>query len=159
MENSVEYEDLVKAAAGNVYNAGADTTVSALGTFALAMMANPEAQRRAQQEIDTVVGHNRLPNFDDEDSLPYVSALVKEVLRWKNVLPVGSSSHSPRRSMFLIHPVAKVSPISFPSRMYIADTGFRRAQSSWPMHGKSVCVLNSDGSKNLCVDFQGHVAR
>ncbi|KAJ7247337.1 cytochrome P450, partial [Mycena rebaudengoi] len=89
MENSVEYEDLVKAAAGNVYNAGADTTVSALGTFALAMMANPEAQRRAQQEIDTVVGHNRLPNFDDEDSLPYVSALVKEVLRWKNVLPVG----------------------------------------------------------------------
>ncbi|KAJ7247336.1 cytochrome P450 [Mycena rebaudengoi] len=87
--NSAEYEEVVKAAAGSVYNAGADTTVSALGTFTLAMMANPEAQRRAQQEIDTVVGHNRLPNYDDEDSLPYVSALVKEVLRWKNVLPVG----------------------------------------------------------------------
>lgn len=72
-----------------MYAAGADTTVSALSTFFLAMLANPEAQRKAQLEIDSVVGQEILPDFDDHESLPYVAALVKEVLRWKVVLPAG----------------------------------------------------------------------
>jgi hypothetical protein len=66
-----------------------DTTVSALSTFFLAMLANPEAQRKAQTEIDAVTGGKYLPDFDDEAAMPYVSALVKEVLRWKNVTPIG----------------------------------------------------------------------
>lgn len=43
------------------------------------MLSNPEVQRQAQQELDNVLGHGRLPNFDDEDTLPYVSALMREV--------------------------------------------------------------------------------
>lgn len=72
-----------------MYAAGADTTVSALSTFFLAMLANPDAQRKAQLEIDSVVVRGNLPDFDDHDSLPYVAALLKEVLRWKVVLPAG----------------------------------------------------------------------
>lgn len=53
------------------------------------MLANPEAQKKAQQEIDSVVKPGSLPSFDDEDSLPYVTAIVKEVLRWSNVVPIG----------------------------------------------------------------------
>ncbi len=41
----------------------------------------PEIQRKAQAEVDRVIGRDRLPNFTDEPSLPYVAALVKEVLR------------------------------------------------------------------------------
>jgi cytochrome P450 len=82
-------EAVVKAAAANMYAAGADTTVSALGTFVLGMLANPEAQRKAQAEIDSVVGAGQLPDFTDEAALPYVSAIVKEALRWKNVTPIG----------------------------------------------------------------------
>jgi cytochrome P450 len=73
-----------------MYAAGADTTVSALSTFILAMLANPEAQRKAQREIDSVVGLGNLPDFSDEEGMPYVAAVVKEVLRWKNVTPFGS---------------------------------------------------------------------
>ncbi|KAJ7607961.1 cytochrome P450 [Roridomyces roridus] len=51
--------------------------------------SNPEAQKRAQMEIDAVVGQERLPDFSDEPSLMYVSALVKEVLRWKIVVPIA----------------------------------------------------------------------
>jgi cytochrome P450 len=83
-------EQSVKDIAGNMYTGGADTTVSALGTFFLAMLANPEAQKKAQMEIDSVIETGRLPDFEDEDSLPYVSALVKEVLRWRSVTPIGS---------------------------------------------------------------------
>ncbi|KAJ6549908.1 cytochrome P450 [Mycena capillaripes] len=82
-------EEVVKAMAANVYAGGSDTTISALETFVLAMIANPEAQRRAQVEIDSVVGNDRLPNFTDEASLPYVSAIVKEVLRWRVVTPIA----------------------------------------------------------------------
>lgn len=49
----------------------------------------PEAQRKAQAELDAVVGPDRLPDFADQKSLPYVSALMKEVLRWHVVAPIG----------------------------------------------------------------------
>jgi cytochrome P450 len=82
-------EDTVKNCAATMYSAGADTTISALTTFVLAMLANPEAQRKAQEEIDSVVGRGQLPDFEDEEALPYLAALVKEVLRWRNVAPFG----------------------------------------------------------------------
>lgn len=56
------------------------------------MVLHPDAQRKAQIEIDNVVGMDRLPDFGDETSLPYVSALVKEVMRWHPVTPIGMSS-------------------------------------------------------------------
>ena len=49
----------------------------------------PEAQKKAQAEIDAVIGHERLPDFSDYDSLPYINAVVKETLRWQPVVPVG----------------------------------------------------------------------
>ena len=53
------------------------------------MASYPDVQRKAQAERDAVVGHDRLPTFADQDSLPYVSALVKECLRWRVVVPLG----------------------------------------------------------------------
>ncbi|KAJ8079622.1 hypothetical protein PM082_011209 [Marasmius tenuissimus] len=82
-------EALARDVAATMYFAGADTTVSTLTTFFLAMLANPEAQRRAQQEIDRVVPKGHLPDFSDHDSLPYIAAIVKETFRWQNVLPMG----------------------------------------------------------------------
>jgi cytochrome P450 len=82
-------EQTIKSTAGTMYTGGTDTTVSALGTFILAMLCNPEAQKKAQAEIDSVVQKGHLPDFDDEESLPYVSAVVNEVLRWRPVAPIG----------------------------------------------------------------------
>lgn len=53
------------------------------------MAIYPEVQKRAQSEIDSVVGTDRLPNFGDRPSLPYINALVKELLRWQPVAPMG----------------------------------------------------------------------
>lgn len=50
--------------------------------FVLAMLKHPEVQRRAQQEIDSVVGNDRLPSFEDREKLPYVRALCLELLRY-----------------------------------------------------------------------------
>ncbi|KAI0033056.1 cytochrome P450 [Vararia minispora EC-137] len=83
-------EDTSKSVPAMMYMAGADTTVSAATSFILAMVLNPDIQARAQEELDSVLGGARLPTFVDEDSLPYVTALVKEVLRWHPVTPLGA---------------------------------------------------------------------
>ena len=81
-------EELIKDSAAVAYAAGADTSVSTLTTFILAMTLHPEAQKRAQAELDTVLG-DRLPTFADRDDLPYVTAVMKEVFRWIPVLPLA----------------------------------------------------------------------
>ena len=54
------------------------------------MTLYPDVQKRAQDEIDSVVGKYRLPAIMDQDELPYVSALIKEVLRFAPVAPLGT---------------------------------------------------------------------
>jgi cytochrome P450 len=66
-------------------------TVSAIYACFLAMVLFPEVARKAQEEIDSVVGQDRLPGFEDRPYLPYVNALVKELYRWHNVAPLGVS--------------------------------------------------------------------
>lgn len=80
---------VIRDAAANFFVGGADTSVSSLNTFVLAMTCWPEIQAKAQAEIDRVLGPNVLPDFSDEDSLPYITAIVKEVLRWNTVTPMG----------------------------------------------------------------------
>ncbi|KIJ18479.1 hypothetical protein PAXINDRAFT_70725 [Paxillus involutus ATCC 200175] len=63
--------------------------VSATHAFFLAMTIYPEVQRKARAELDAVVGAGRLPSLDDRDSLPYVNAICKEVLRWHVVAPLA----------------------------------------------------------------------
>src|SRR5271170_1253181 len=60
-----------------------------MSCFFLAMTLFPEVQLKAQEEIDRIVGTKRLPNFEDRANLPYVDAIVKEVLRWHPVGPIG----------------------------------------------------------------------
>jgi cytochrome P450 len=83
--------EMIKDVAGLTYLAGADTTVAAVTSFFLAMVIYPEVQRRAQAELNAVVGRDRLPEFSDQERLPYVKAVMSECLRWLPVLPVGKS--------------------------------------------------------------------
>jgi cytochrome P450 len=51
------------------------------------MILFPEVQHKAQAELDALIGQDRLADSSDEESLPYMNALIKEVLRWRPVLP------------------------------------------------------------------------
>lgn len=53
------------------------------------LLLYPKIQKRAQAELDQVVGRNRLPDLRDIDSLPYINAIIKETLRWKTAAPLG----------------------------------------------------------------------
>lgn len=83
------FETALKDAAATAIMGSYETTTSTLMTFALAMVLYPDVQRRAQAEIDSVVGEDRLPTFEDRASLPYVESVLRETLRWHPILPNG----------------------------------------------------------------------
>ena len=64
---------------------------SSIETFFLAATLYPEVVRLAQQELDLVIGRGRLPHFSDKPQLPYISAIMKEVLRWRPPTPLGTA--------------------------------------------------------------------
>ncbi|RAH43882.1 cytochrome P450 [Aspergillus brunneoviolaceus CBS 621.78] len=88
-EPGSEQETTFKWTAATLYGGGADTTVSTLTSFFLALALFPEVQKKAQEEIDRVVGTSRLPGFADRENLPYIEAVVKEAFRWHPVVPMG----------------------------------------------------------------------
>ncbi|KAF9024019.1 cytochrome P450 [Hymenopellis radicata] len=53
------------------------------------MVQNPSVLKKAQADIDSIVGHDRLPDFGDRKELPYLEAILKELLRWRLVTPLA----------------------------------------------------------------------
>jgi len=89
-----EDEDDIKQAASTIFIAGADTTVSTINTFFIAMILNPEVQKKAQAEVDSIIGRNRLPTIEDRESLVYVQAVIREVMRRHPVVPMSPHATS-----------------------------------------------------------------
>ncbi|KAF8817273.1 putative cytochrome P450 monooxygenase [Phlegmacium glaucopus] len=74
---------------GVLMDAGGETTASTMQSFILSLLAYPKCQRRAQEEIDSVIGPDRMPTLADYENLPYVRALVSESHRFRPLLPIG----------------------------------------------------------------------
>ncbi|KDQ53896.1 hypothetical protein JAAARDRAFT_38867 [Jaapia argillacea MUCL 33604] len=68
---------------------GADTTTAAIRVLFLALITHPDVQKRAQAELDTVIGNSHLPSFSDRGRLQYIEALMKETMRWLPITPIG----------------------------------------------------------------------
>ncbi|KAI0669082.1 cytochrome P450 [Trametes maxima] len=79
----------MKSLAITVYGAGVETSRGTLAVFILCMVMNPDVLRKAQEEVDRVVGDERLPDFGDREALPYSNALLEEVYRWNPALPLA----------------------------------------------------------------------
>ncbi|KDQ08290.1 hypothetical protein BOTBODRAFT_139179 [Botryobasidium botryosum FD-172 SS1] len=78
-------EETIRWTVLSVHAGGTDPSIAALKTFYLAMTLYPAVQKKARAEIDGVTGGTRLPEFQDREDLPYVKAIIKEVLRWNSV--------------------------------------------------------------------------
>lgn len=87
-------DDQAAYISGTLLEAGSDTTSSTLYAFVQAMLLYPDVQRRAQAEIDEVVGQDRLPTMEDEQNLPYIRSCAKETLRWMPTTILGAVPHA-----------------------------------------------------------------
>lgn len=74
---------------GVLMEGGSDTTSSIILAFIHAMTKWTDVLKKAQAEIDAVVGEDRTPVWSDYDKLPYIAATVKEAMRWRPVVPLA----------------------------------------------------------------------
>lgn len=79
----------IRWTANSMYLASIDSMLTVLLHFLLAMMHYPEVLRKAQAELDSVLGPHRLPTFKDRSSLPYIDCIFSEVLRWGVPVPMS----------------------------------------------------------------------
>lgn len=79
----------IRWTANSMYLASIDSMLTVLLHFLLAMMQYPHVMRKAQAELDAVVGRSRLPSFKDRMSLPYIDCIFSEVLRWGAPVPMS----------------------------------------------------------------------
>ncbi|KAK8100032.1 hypothetical protein PG999_010406 [Apiospora kogelbergensis] len=81
--------------AGSPFGAGIETTSGTLASFFLACVEfGHNFIPRAQEELDRVVGRDRLPTFEDMDDLKYIRAIASETLRWRPVAVLGGTPHA-----------------------------------------------------------------
>ncbi|KDR21920.1 cytochrome P450 306a1 isoform X2 [Zootermopsis nevadensis] len=143
----------------DMFGAGVDTTMTTLWWFILFMAGHPDAQKRAQEELDDVVG-TRLPTLDDLPLLPYTEAALSETQRIRSVVPVGiphgtyeattlGGYHIPKGAMIVplqwaVHmdPNYWSKPECFnPERFLTHDGRFNKPEFFIPFQtGKRMCV-------------------
>ncbi|KAG5635070.1 hypothetical protein H0H81_012539 [Sphagnurus paluster] len=98
----VKTENRVKWIATSGFGAGLDVIVASLSQFIMAMAQNPKVQAKAQNEIDKIVGRDRMATFQDRESLPYMECVFKESLRWGTPAPLCKPS-SPKSNVGCLH--------------------------------------------------------
>ena len=84
-------QDLQSATTCNeILGTASETTANSLLFTVMACINFPDCVRKAQEELDRVIGRSRLPTWEDEANLPYIRAFVKEQHRWRTVAPLGN---------------------------------------------------------------------
>ncbi|OPJ69003.1 cytochrome P450 2D14 [Patagioenas fasciata monilis] len=87
-ESGFNYNNL-RLVTADLFGAGSETTSTTLRWAVLYMILHPEIQSKVQAEIDKVIGRERSPTMEDQVSMPYTNAVIHEVQRCGDVIPIG----------------------------------------------------------------------
>ncbi|NWU81924.1 CP2DH protein, partial [Onychorhynchus coronatus] len=87
-ENGFHYHNL-RMVAVDLFGAGSETTTTTLRWALLYLLLHPEIQSKVQAEIDKVIGRERPPTMKDQVSMPYTNAVIHEVQRYGDIVPIG----------------------------------------------------------------------
>uniref|UniRef100_A0A3Q3MHE4 Cytochrome P450 2J2-like n=1 Tax=Mastacembelus armatus TaxID=205130 RepID=A0A3Q3MHE4_9TELE len=144
----------------DLFGAGAETTTTTLHWGLLYMILYPDIQERVQAEIDTVVGSSRQPSLTDRENMPYTDAVIHEIQRMGNIIPLNLMRLTNKDTMLDKYTIPKgtmilptlnsvlndesmwETPHSFNPQHFLDQEGkFRRREAFLPFSaGKRVCL-------------------
>ncbi|KAM9762852.1 cytochrome P450 2J4-like [Menidia menidia] len=144
----------------DLFGAGTETTATTLHWGLLYMIAHPHVQEKVQAEIDGVVGSSRQPAVSDRENMPYTDAVIHEIQRMGNIIPLNVARMTsrdttldkysiPKGTMIIatlhsvLHDESKwETPHSFNPQHFLDEDGkFRRREAFIPFSaGKRVCL-------------------
>ncbi|XP_026161315.1 cytochrome P450 2J2-like [Mastacembelus armatus] len=144
----------------DLFGAGTETTTTTLHWGLLYMILYPDIQERVQAEIDTVVGSSRQPSLTDRENMPYTDAVIHEIQRMGNIIPLNLVRTANKDTMLDKYTIPKgtmilptlnsvlndesmwETPHSFNPQHFLDQEGkFRRREAFLPFSaGKRVCL-------------------
>ncbi|KAJ2917559.1 hypothetical protein MD484_g2877, partial [Candolleomyces efflorescens] len=145
--SSGDQVELIKDVTATIFAGGSETSATGISTFFLAMLCYPEVQEKAFAELERVLGPNRLPTFEDKGKLPYITAIMRESLRWQNPNPIALPHRSTEEDVYKGYRIPKGS-------MVIGNVWalmHNEEEFPEPMSFKPERFLNPDGSLNESV--------
>ncbi|GBP90240.1 Cytochrome P450 18a1 [Eumeta japonica] len=95
-----DHELQLKQILGDLFSAGMETIKSSLLWMMVFMLRNPDVKQRVQEELDSVIGRDRLPTIEDMPNLPYTETTILETLRMSSIVPLATT-HSPTKDVQL----------------------------------------------------------
>ncbi|XP_051020370.1 cytochrome P450 2J4-like [Acomys russatus] len=156
----------------DLFFAGTETTSHTLRWALLYMALYPEVQEKVQAEIDEVIGQKRQPSTDDRESMPYSNAVIHEVQRMGNIVPLNvprevttditlAGFHLPKGTMILtnltaLHRDPKVwaTPDTFNPKHFLENGQFKKRESFLPFSmGKRACLGEQLARSELFIFF------
>uniref|UniRef100_A0A667XJM4 Uncharacterized protein n=1 Tax=Myripristis murdjan TaxID=586833 RepID=A0A667XJM4_9TELE len=132
----------------DLFAAGTETTATTLQWGLLFMIYYPHIQEKVQAEIDTVVGSSRQPSMTDRENMPYTDAVIHEIQRMGNILPINVPRRANKNTTLGEYTIPKGTMVlavlhtpSILNTLLDKDGKFRRREAFMPFSaGKRVCL-------------------
>ncbi|KAM6379399.1 cytochrome P450 2W1-like [Pluvialis apricaria] len=159
----------------DLFAAGTETTSTTVRWGLLLMMKYPEIQRKIQEEMNHVIEPGKLPKLEDRKKMPYTDAVIHEIQRFANIVPMGVSRSTPTDVNFQGYVIPKgteiiplltsalndelhwKTPEQFnPSHFLDADGNFIRREAFIPFSiGRRACLGEGLAKMELFLFFAG----
>uniref|UniRef100_A0A674KAV1 Cytochrome P450 2J2-like n=1 Tax=Terrapene triunguis TaxID=2587831 RepID=A0A674KAV1_9SAUR len=159
-DDSISYfnEENLLCSTLDLFLTGTETSATTIRWALLYMAVYPKIQEKVQTEIDTVIGQSRQPMMDDKENMPYTNAVLNEVQRMGNVVPINvprmatsdttlAGFHLPKGTT-LIPSLTSImfdknvweTPDTFNPEHFLENGQFRKREAFLPFSaGKRVC--------------------
>ncbi|XP_016526188.1 cytochrome P450 2J2-like isoform X1 [Poecilia formosa] len=125
----------------DLFGAGTETTTTTLHWGLLYMIYYPEIQERVQAEIDAVIGPSRQPSMADRDNMPYTNAVIHEIQRMGNIIPLNVPRIASKDTTLAKYTIPKGTLILAPLHSVLHDESMWETPHSFnPQH-----FLDQDG--------------
>ncbi|XP_006879893.1 PREDICTED: cytochrome P450 2J2-like [Elephantulus edwardii] len=177
-DTSSFHEENLVCSTLDLFFAGTETTSSTLRWALLYMVMNPEIQEKVQAEIDRVLGQTQQPSMADRDHMPYTNAVIHEVQRMGNIIPLNAPREVafdttlggydlPKGTMIMTNltalhrdPKEWATPDTFNPEHFLENGQFKKRESFMPFSiGKRVCIGEQLARAELFIFFTSLVQR